>query len=73
METIEQALEFEKMVPTFRSRDQKIKATLKAKELVLALNEFYKKSKDEKIMDLMKRLTAIKRKYEKRLKGRLVV
>ena len=29
--------------------------------------------KDDKIMDIMKRLTAIKRKVEKRLKGRPLV
>jgi hypothetical protein len=41
--------------------------------LILALNVFYKKSNDDKIMDLMKRLTAIKRKYEKRLKRRITI
>jgi len=39
----------------------------------LALNEIYKRKKDEQIMDIMKRLTAIKRKVEKRLKGRALV
>jgi len=34
------------------------------------LNEIYKKSKDSKIMDIMKRLTLIKQRLERRLKGR---
>ena len=34
------------------------------------LNEIYKENKDSDIMDMMKRLTIIKRKVEKRLKGR---
>ncbi|WP_152286373.1 hypothetical protein [Flavicella marina] len=73
METIQEALEFENNVKSFRSRDEKIWASLKAKELILSLNEFYKKSKDEKIMDIMKRLTVIKRKYEARLKPKIRV
>lgn len=71
MKTIQEALEFENNAKTFKSRDEKIWASLKAKELILSLNEFYKKSKDQKIMDLMKRLTAIKRKFEARLKPKL--
>jgi len=34
------------------------------------LNEIYKKNKDSQIMDIMKRLTKIKQKIEKRLKGK---
>ena len=45
----------------------------KAKKLILALNERYKKTKDAKLMDIMKRLTAIKRKAEKRIKAKIVV
>jgi len=71
METIEEALEFENNLKTYKSRDQKIWASLKAKELILSLNEFYKKSKDNKIMDIMKRLTVIKRKFESRLKPKI--
>lgn len=52
------------------STSDRVKISREAKALVLGLNEIYKKTKDEKIMDLMKRLTAIKRKVEKRLKGK---
>jgi len=71
METIQEALDFESNIKTYKSRDQRIWASLKARELTLALNEFYKKSKDQKIMDLMKRLTTIKRKFESRLKPKI--
>lgn len=71
MELLDRALEFEENVSTFKSRDERIKASHTAKELVLALNEIYKETKDPNIMDVMKRITAIKQKFEKRLKGRL--
>ena len=34
------------------------------------VNEIYKENKDPELMDLMKRLTVIKKKIEVRLKGR---
>ena len=75
MNLLDRALEFEENVPTFKSRDERIKASHTAKELVLSLNEVYKETEDTKlkgeIMDMMKRVTAIKQKFEKRLKGRL--
>ena len=40
------------------------------KHVYKSTNEIYKESKDSDIMDMMKRLTVIKRKVEKRLKGR---
>lgn len=71
MELLKRASEFEENVSTFKSRDQRIKASHTAKELVLSLNEIYKETKDPSIMETMKRITAIKQKFEKRLKGRL--
>lgn len=71
MELLKKALEFEENVPTFKSRDERIRASHTAKELVLSLNEIYKVDKDPEIMEVMKRITAIKQKFEKRLKGRL--
>ena len=72
-ELIKETLEFEELVPKFHSRNEKIIASKKAKELILALNERYKKTKDAKLMDIMKRLTAIKKKAEKRIKAKIVV
>jgi hypothetical protein len=47
-----------------------IRASPKPWSLILSLNDIYKVEKDPEIMDLMKRLTVIKQKIEKRLKGR---
>jgi hypothetical protein len=71
MDIIKKALEFEENESKFKSRDERIKASHNAKELVLGLNEIYKENKDPEIMAIMKRITVIKQKFEKRLKGRL--
>ncbi len=70
MDLINEALEFEQRKLKSLSTSDRIEISRKAKELILGLNEIYKSKKHEKIMDIMKRLTAIKRKVEKRLKGR---
>ena len=56
---------------TFKSRNEKIIASKRAKELVLGINEVYKETKDSELMDVMKKITEVKIKLEKRLKGRL--
>ncbi|MBU2920662.1 hypothetical protein KO504_04870 [Winogradskyella psychrotolerans] len=68
--TIEKALEFENRKFSFKTTSDRILAAREAKDLILEVNELYKKEKDSKLMDLMKRLTVIKQKIEKRLKGR---
>lgn len=73
MDIIERAERFEQEKTTFKTTSERIEASRKAKELILGLNEVYKKTKETSIMDLMKRLTVIKQKIEKRLKGRLTV
>ena len=70
MDLIQEALKFEKAKRSAMSTSDRIVASRKAKALILSLNEIYKQQKDANIMDLMKRLTVIKRKIEKRLKGR---
>lgn len=70
MDIIQEAIDFENSKLTFKTTSDRIIAARKAKALILSLNEIYKQKKDVKIMDLMKRLTVIKRKIEKRLKGR---
>ncbi len=70
METIEKALEFENRKFSFKTTSDRIVAAREAKDIILEVNELYKKEKDAKLMDLMKRLTVIKQKIEKRLKGR---
>jgi len=69
MELINRALEFEKRKMKSLSTSDRVKISREAKELILDLNQVYKEKKDQNIMEIMKRLTAIKRKVEKRLKG----
>ena len=70
MDLINRALEFEKRKMKSLSTSDRVKISREAKALILDLNQIYKERKDQKIMDIMKRLTAIKRKVEKRLKGK---
>ncbi|WP_179006509.1 hypothetical protein [Winogradskyella forsetii] len=70
MGTIEKAIEFENRKFSFKTTSDRILAAREAKDIILEVNELYKEKKDSKLMDLMKRLTAIKQKIEKRLKGR---
>lgn len=70
MDIIDKALEFEQRKHTFKTTSERIESSREVKDLILSLNSVYKEKKDPEIMDLMKRLTAIKQKIEKRLKGR---
>jgi len=70
MNILEKASEFENRKFSFKTTSDRILAAREAKDLILEVNELYKKEKDAKLMDIMKRLTVIKQKIEKRLKGR---
>ncbi len=70
MTLIEKALEFEKRKFSFPTTSDRILASREVKSLILELNEIYKQSKDSEIMEIMKRLTVIKQRIEKRLKGK---
>ena len=70
MSILDKALEFEKRKTSFKTTSDRISASREVKALILGLNEVYKKDNDPELMDLMKRLTVIKQKIEKRLKGR---
>jgi hypothetical protein len=70
MELLERAEEFENMSMSNMSTSDRVHASRNAKEIILGINEIYKETKDEELMDLMKRLTVKKQKIEKRLKGR---
>lgn len=73
MEVVTQALEFESRKLSLKSTNDRILASREAKSLILNLNELYKVNKDQSLMDLMKRLTAIKRKIESRLKMHVTI
>jgi len=70
MEIVNKALEFEQRKQVFKTTSERIEASREVKDLILDLNTVYKTEKDPTLMDIMKRLTAIKQKIEKRLKGR---
>lgn len=70
MDILKRANEFETRKHSFKTTSDRILAAREAKEIILGVNEVYKKRKDAQLMDLMKRLTVIKQKIEKRLKGR---
>ena len=70
MDVVKQAEAFEQKPLTFKTTSERIEASREVEALILGVNEIYKTSKDPALMDLMKRLTVIKQKIEKRLKGR---
>ena len=70
MNLTERAAEFEHRKFSFKTTSDRTVASREVKALILELNEVYKIEKDLEIMDQMKRLTAVKQKIEKRLKGR---
>ncbi len=72
MDIINDALDFERKKLSLRTRDERIRASLKLKSLILSINEIYKKKKDPMLMDIMKRLTLLKRRAESRLKPRMI-
>ena len=70
MSTIKQGEEFLNKSLKFKNTSERIEASREVKSLILGINEIYKSNKDQKLMDLMKDLTVVKQKIEKRLKGR---
>ncbi len=70
MDIINKANKFERKKMSNMSMSDRVAASREAKKLILGINEIYKENSDPKLMDLMKRLTAKKKKIEVRLKGR---
>jgi len=70
MDIVNRALEFEQRKQVFKTTSERIEASREVKDLILDLNTVYKTEKNPELMEIMKRLTAIKQKIEKRLKGR---
>ncbi len=73
MDLMERVQEFESRKKSGMSTSDRVSASREAKALILELNEIWKKDKEKNasIMDVMKRLTVIKQKIDKRLKGNL--
>ncbi|TLP74117.1 hypothetical protein [Maribacter sp. ACAM166] len=70
MDILQEALEFEKAKMSNMTTSDRVTASREAKRLILAINEIYKNTKDETLMDVMKRLTVKKKRIDVRLKGR---
>jgi hypothetical protein len=68
MSILKIAEEFENRKHSLKNTSDRIRASREAKEIILALNEIYKMGHDPRIMEVMKRLTVVKKKIEKRLK-----
>ncbi|MEQ3656282.1 MAG: hypothetical protein ABNH00_10500 [Dokdonia sp.] len=73
MDLLQQAYSFENAKMSHMSTSDRVAASREAKRLILEINEIYKQSKDASLMEVMKRLTAKKKKIEKRLMGRPTV
>jgi hypothetical protein len=73
MEVFKNAEEFDNMKMSHMSTSDRVQASREAKKLILSINEIYKKTKDAKLMGLMKRLTVKKQKIEKRLRGKPLI
>lgn len=71
MNIIEKAIEFENSKISLKSMSERIIASKELKGLILGVNEVYKLNKDPELMELMKRLTVIKQKIEKRLNTKI--
>jgi len=67
MDLVQKALEYEQRKISLKTTNERIIASKEVKSLILGINEIYKKTKNPNLMDLMKRLTVIKKKAEKRL------
>ncbi len=70
MDILQEAAIFENAKMTKMSTSDRVVASREAKRLILAINEIYKNTKDATLMDVMKRLTAKKKRIDIRLKGR---
>ena len=67
---INESEDFIKAKMTHMTTSDRVAAPREAKRLTLEINELYKVNKDADLMDLMKRITAKKKRIDIRLKGR---
>ena len=67
---LQEAKEFVNFKMKAMTMSDRVQASRIGKAIVLKINEFYKKSKDPNLMEVMKAVSLKKRKIEKRLKIR---
>ena len=70
MKAVKKGQKFLEKKLKFKNTSERIEASREVKSIILEINELYKTNKDKSLMDLMKELTLVKQKIEKRLKGR---
>lgn len=67
-EILQEAEQYNKMSMARMSYTDKVKASMQGKELVLSINEVYKKTNDPELMEVMKLVTIKKKKIDKKLR-----
>ena len=67
---MERVAEYEGRKKSGMTTSDRVSSAREVKALILEINEIYKVSKEVELMDAMKRLTVLKKRVEKRLKGK---
>jgi hypothetical protein len=70
MELMERIAEYEGRKKSGMTTSDRVSSAREVKALILEINEIYKETKEVELMDAMKRLTILKKRVDKRLKGR---
>lgn len=70
MDLMERITEYEKRKRSNMTTSDRVSSAREVKALILEINEIYKVTKEVELMDAMKRLTILKKRVDKRLKGR---
>lgn len=67
---MERVAEYEGRKKSGMTTSDRVSSSREVKALILEINEIYKVTKEVELMDAMKRLTVLKKRIEKRLKGK---
>lgn len=67
---MERVAEYEGRKKSGMTTSDRVSSAREVKALILEINEIYKVTKEVELMDAMKRLTVLKKRVEKRLKGK---
>ncbi len=70
MDLMERVAEFEGRKMSGMTTSDRVTSSREVKALILEINEIYKETQEVALMDTMKRLTVLKKKIEKRLRGK---
>jgi hypothetical protein len=70
MDLMERVAEYEGRKKSGMTTSDRVSSAREVKALILEINEIYKVTQEVELMDAMKRLTVLKKRVEKRLKGK---